>query len=199
MSLLVETIKVADGKLLNISFHNERMIRTLYMIFGITVNYRLEEILKVPDLASIGIFKCRVIYDQRSVNFDFLPYSLKKINSLKLVNGDDVCYPYKYADRTKINSLYEMRGDCDDIIIVKDGMITDSSYANLIFRDSKGGWETPANYLLPGTRRAYLLKEKLISEQRISLTDIGKYSEVRLINAMIGIEDTSGIPVENIY
>jgi 4-amino-4-deoxychorismate lyase len=198
MSLLVETIKIENGKALNISLHNDRMIRTLYMVFGITCNYRLEEIVKVPETASVGIFKCRVIYDDRSVNIDFLPYSVKKVNSLKIVSGDEVCYPYKYADRTKINSLYEMRGECDDIIIIKNRMVTDSSYANLIFRDINGEWTTPVNYLLPGTKRAFLLKEKLISEQKISLADIGKYTEVRLINAMIDIEDTSGIPIENI-
>jgi 4-amino-4-deoxychorismate lyase len=45
---------------------------------------------------------------------------------------------------------------CDDIIIVRNGFVTDASYANLIFR--KGDeWFTPATFLLAGTMRAFLL------------------------------------------
>jgi 4-amino-4-deoxychorismate lyase len=199
MSLLVESIKVADGKLLNISLHNERMIRTLYVIYGIRNNYRLEEQIVVPDTACTGIYKCRVLYDDRSFKIEFLPYSVRKIMSLKIVSGDEVCYPYKYTDRTKIDRLFEMRGDCDDIIIVKNDKVTDSSYANLVFRDNNGEWVTPATYLLPGTKRAFLLKNRMISEQEISLSDLKKYSEVKLINAMIDIEESVGISIENIH
>jgi 4-amino-4-deoxychorismate lyase len=77
-------------------------------------------------------------------------------------------------------------------------MVADSSYSNLVFRNKQGDWITPATYLLPGTKRAFLLKNKMIAEQEISIADIKKYSEVKLINAMIDIEDTSGIPTENI-
>lgn len=198
MSLLVETIKVHDGKLLNISCHNERMIRTLFMIFGLREELILENIIIVPDSAKTGIFKCRVLYDDRSLKTEFLPYSIRKVISLKLVNGNDVCYPYKYLNREKINNLFELRGECDDIIIIKNGMVTDSSYSNFVFRDKNGVWVTPSDYLLPGTKRAYLLKEKLIAEQKISLTDIYKYTEVRLINSMIDIDNCSGIPIQNI-
>jgi len=168
------------------------------MIFGIKSKYRLEELINVPDIASTGIFKCRVLYDNRSVKSEFLPYSLRSVKTLKLVNGNEVCYPYKYTDRSKINKLFEMRGECDDIIIVRNGMITDSSYSNLVFKDKNGDWVTPSSYLLPGTKRAFLMKNRMITEQEISTADIKKYSEVKLINAMIDIEDTFGIPIENI-
>jgi 4-amino-4-deoxychorismate lyase len=92
----------------------------------------------------------------------------------------------------------EMRGDCDDILIVKRGMVTDSSYSNVVFRGSYGNWVTPATYLLPGTRRASLIQQGLISETDISINDITKYTELKLINAMMGLDDTEGIPVKNI-
>jgi len=78
-------------------------------------------------------------------------------------------------------------------------MVTDSSYANVVFRDLNGNWVTPSTYLLPGTKRASLLEMGLINETIITYRDINKYTEVKLINAMIGIDDTEGIPVGNIF
>lgn len=198
MSLLVETIKVENGVVLNIGFHNERMIRSLYAIYGLNSSTDLEKIIKVPEFARSGVYKCRVVYDNKTTQFEFLPYTIRPVRSLKLIVADNVCYPYKYVARDKINRLMEMRGDCDDILIIKNGMVTDTSYANVVFRDYKGNWVTPLTYLLPGTRRSNLLKQKLITETTIASKDINKYSEVRLINAMLGIDDTDGIPVGNI-
>jgi 4-amino-4-deoxychorismate lyase len=199
MSLLVETIKIVDGKLQNIYFHNERMIRTLYMIFGVRKDQNLENIINVPDHANTGTFKCRVLYDDRSIRIEFSQYTIRKVNSLRLIDGIDISYPYKYADRTLINRLFEMRGDCDDIIIVKNGMVTDSSYSNLVFRNINGDWITPVNFLLPGTKRAFLIKEKIITEGTIYITDLEKFTEVRLINAMINLEDSAGIRIGDIH
>jgi 4-amino-4-deoxychorismate lyase len=198
MSLLVETIKVENGIPQNLSFHSERMIRSLYGIYGMKTQYDLEKLILVPESASSGIFKCRVLYDDKNATPEFLPYIKRSVRSLKLITDDYVCYPYKYIARDKINSLLEMRGACDDILIIKNGMVTDSSYANIIFMDINGNWVTPSTYLLSGTRRASLLHQGLITETKISSGEIHKYSEAKLINAMLGIDDTEGIPVGNI-
>jgi hypothetical protein len=42
------------------------------------------------------------------------------------------------------------------------------------------------------------LKKSLITEASIAANDINKYSEIRLINAMLGLDDTKGIPVGKI-
>jgi 4-amino-4-deoxychorismate lyase len=198
MSLLVETIRVENGELLNVSFHNERIIRTLYNIYGVMKSPDLEKIIEVPESAGNGIYKCRVLYDDKTISAEFLPYSFRKIRSLKVVFSDDICYPYKYVNRDKINRLWEMRGDCDDILIVKFGKVTDSSCANVILKDFEEKWVTPSSFLLPGTRRANLMKRRLIGEADISYNDLSKYSELKLINAMIDIDESDGIPVRKI-
>jgi 4-amino-4-deoxychorismate lyase len=76
--------------------------------------------------------------------------------------------------------------------------LTDSSYANVILRDNDGSWVTPSTFLLPGTRRSNLLKGGLVKEADISYSDITKFTELRLINAMMNIDDTEGIAVSNI-
>jgi 4-amino-4-deoxychorismate lyase len=198
MSLLVETIRIENGRILNISFHNERMIRSLYNIYGLKTEPELEKIIEVPESAYQGIYKCRVLYDDKSTRVEFIPYSLRPVRSLKIVFRDDICYPYKYTNRDKINRLFDLREECDDILIVKYGKVTDSSNANVIFRNHDRSWVTPSTFLLPGTRRANLLKSGIVREADISYSDISKYTELRLINAMMGIDETEGITVSNI-
>ena len=198
MSLLVETIKVENGVIMNIGFHNERMIRSLYGLYGLKSSSDLEKIITVPEFARSGIYKCRVIYDDKSIKVEFLPYTIRPVRSLRLIIDENICYPYKYIARDKISRLFGMRGDCDDILIIKGGFVTDTSYANIIFTDPTGEWVTPTTYLLPGTRRASLLKAGLISEVPVTASDIKEYTHVKLINAMIGLEDTEGIPVDMI-
>jgi 4-amino-4-deoxychorismate lyase len=198
MSLLVETIKVENGMLQNINLHNERMIKSLYEVFGLRKEPDLDKIINVPSFAIKGTYKCRVEYNEEITRIEFLPYLFTSISSLKMVSDDDISYPYKYIKRDTIQRLMGMRGNCDDILIIKKGMVTDSSYANVIFRDLDSNWVTPSTYLLPGTRREYLLQKSLINETIITENDINKYTEVKLINAMIGIDDTEGISVGNI-
>jgi 4-amino-4-deoxychorismate lyase len=198
MSLLVETIKVQNGNFQNIIFHNERINRSLYAIYGLKRNSDLAKIIEVPVFARKGVFKCRVIYDDKTIKVEFLKYIFRSIMSLKVIVNENICYPYKYIARDKINRLMEMRGDFDDILIIKNGMVTDSSCANVIFREPDGHWVTPASYLLPGTRRASLLQSGQINETIIGYNDINKYTAVKLINAMLDISDTEEIPIRNI-
>jgi len=198
MSLLVETLRVENGNILNVTFHNERVKRSLYDIYGMRSYIDLNSIINVPASVQRGIFKCRVVYDNRSTRVEFLPYTVRQVRTLKLIVDENICYPYKYIARDKINRLYEMKGDCDDILIIKGGFVTDSSSANIIFREPGGRWVTPSTYLLSGTRRASLLKAGLISEASITSNKIQRYTHVKLINAMLGIEDTEDIPIESI-
>ncbi len=68
----------------------------------------------------------------------------------------------------------------------------------MILKDQNGNWITPSTYLLNGTRRSKLLNSKCIAEADIRVADLDKYSEVRLINAMIGIDDSVSVPVNKI-
>lgn len=198
MSRLVETIRCENGILMNISFHNERFMRSLHELFGIKKEIDLRNVINIPGYASAGIFKCRIEYDREIRKIEFLSYSIKPVTSLKLVEGNDIEYSYKFTDRKRLEELMAGRGECDEILIIKNGMVTDSSFSNIIFRDSDGRWDTPTTCLLAGTRRAGLLKNGSIREKDISYRDLKKYSEAKLINAMLGMEDTEGIPTGKI-
>lgn len=198
MCRLVETIRSEDGRLNNLEFHNERMMKTLFELFGLKKDIDLARIISVPTLAIRGVFKCRVEYDNEIRKIEFIRYSLKSVRSLKIVEDNTIEYSYKFKDRRTIERLWEKRNECDDILIIKNGFITDTSYANVIFRDMSGVWHTPSTYLLPGTRRAYLLHRSKIKETKIHYHDLKNYIELKLINAMLGMEDIKGIPIRNI-
>jgi 4-amino-4-deoxychorismate lyase len=198
MCPLVETIRSEDGELINLEFHNKRMMRTLFELFGLTKDIDLAGVISVPDSASTGVFKCRLEYDNVIMKTEFIRYNLKPVRSLKIIEDNAINYSYKFTDRRSLERLLEKRNECDDILITKNGFITDTSYSNVILRDISGVWHTPATYLLPGTRRASLLHQSKIRETKIHYRDLENYLELKLINSMLGIEDSEGIPIRNI-
>jgi len=73
-------------------------------------------------------------------------------------------------------------------LIVKNGEVTDASFANIVFYDGKK-WVTPKNPLLQGTQRAWLLDSGMITEAIITPGDLPGFIEARIINSMIRFED----------
>ena len=66
------------------------------------------------------------------LSITFTAYRRKKIDSLKLMEAD-VAYSFKYSDRSVLNTLLQEKGDCDEILIVKNSCITDTSFSNVVF------------------------------------------------------------------
>ena len=72
----------------------------------------------------------------------------------------------------------------DDILIVRRGLLTDTSIANIALFDGKD-WFTPKLPLLRGTCRTALIDNGIIKEKDIRPEELSSYSFVRLFNAMI--------------
>ncbi|MBS4069253.1 MAG: aminotransferase class IV family protein [Sulfurimonas sp.] len=182
-----ETIKADDGKVFNISFHQERYERVL-KYFGISDIKKLQKFIKPPKS---GLFRCRLVYeiskDSHTLNVTYHEYKKREISSLKLVYCDDISYRFKSTCRDRLGELYALRDECDDILIVKNSLITDTSIANIAFFDSIR-WVTPASPLLKGTTREKLLREGKIFEENIHVDDLERFSKVALMNAMIDFD-----------
>jgi 4-amino-4-deoxychorismate lyase len=114
-----------------------------------------------------------------------------------MVVNDEIEYRHKFADRSEIHKLFEKRGNADDILIVKYGQITDTSYANIILFDGKN-WLTPSKPMLQGTQRAKLLAEMKIIPASITPVNLPRFSKARLINAMIRFEDEVDLNIGSI-
>lgn len=186
MSLLFETIKVVNKKLQNVSFHNERMNRSRLELFGLKDDLNLNELIEIPTDISTDVYKCKVIYSDTIKDVEFRKYTPRKINLLRLVVNDKIDYSYKYLDRKVLDELVRenCKSDSEDILIVKNGRVTDTSYSNLALFDGKE-WHTPKFPLLKGTKRAKLLYDKRIFEKDIMIYDLKNYFQIILINAML--------------
>jgi 4-amino-4-deoxychorismate lyase len=197
MSLLFETIRIQDGVIYNIGHHNQRMNQSRKLLLGCNNSIDLKSLIIVPENSRKGIYKCRVVYRTEIENNSFEPYIPRLINSLKLVDDNTICYEHKFSDRKPLEQLSLKRGHCDEILIVKNGSLTDTSFSNIVFFDGIQ-WITPLNPLLQGTMRSYLLAEGYISEKKISVRDLRYYQKARLINAMLPLDSGSDIEISRI-
>ncbi|MEI6821205.1 MAG: aminotransferase class IV [Bacteroidota bacterium] len=181
----------------NVFLHNQRMNNSRLMLFGKDNFINLEEEIDLEDDDFDGIFKCRVLYSNAIEIIEILPYQIKKINTLKMVIDNSISYDHKFEDRKEIANLYLKKENCDDVFIIKDGMVTDTSYCNIVF-DTGNKLITPSTPLLKGVKRQQLLNEKIIEEQEIKQTDIKLFSKAFLINSMFDLDDKMEIAVKNI-
>jgi 4-amino-4-deoxychorismate lyase len=187
MFRFIESIQLRDGHLQNMEYHRQRVDRTRLNFFPQGDSIDLVSHLSKSGFPDKGLFKCRVIYDRRIVSVEFLPYSVRPVKSLKVVESNSIHYDFKFEQRGALSALWEKRGDCDDIIIIRNNRVTDASYANLVFkRDNE--WITPSDYLLNGTMRQSLLDKKLIKEELILRSALPSFEKVKLINAMLGLD-----------
>jgi len=196
MSLLIESIKLLDGEFRNLFYHEQRMNRALHQLCGVQEHFDLEEFLMKMEYPAKGLYKCRLVYDENSTEVEFLPYIPKPVNTLKIVEHDRISYEHKYKDRSQIDRLFEKKQSYDDILIVRKGLITDSSYCNIVFRRGRR-WYTPWSPLLKGTQRAKLLEHDLIQVEEIRVADLEEFETFRLINAMLEFEAPE-VSIENI-
>ena len=197
MCPLVESIKLKDGKLFNLSYHQTRMNSALAELFPETESIDLATVISIPEHCSSGIYKVRVLYGSAVEKIEIEPYFFRTIRSLKVVHHESVDYHLKYTDRQILQELFAQRGNCDDIIILKSGLVTDSFAANMLFFDGER-WFTPTTPLLKGTKRQLLLDQGIIFEKEIREEDIRSFQKVGLINAMIDFEEMPVIAVDQI-
>jgi 4-amino-4-deoxychorismate lyase len=186
MCLLLETIKINNGFAENIFWHNKRFNAARRQLFNIDKSTELENLIVVPDEYSTGLVKCRIGYEKEIEFIQFEHYIFREVRSLKIVTDPSIQYDYKYSDRTRINELFARREDKDDILIVKNDLVCESSYSNVVFSDGTD-YYTPASSLLKGTKRSKYLAEGRIAEREITVNDISMFQEVHLINAFLDL------------
>lgn len=196
MCQLIESIKLLDGRFYNLEYHERRMESSLRKLFAHQVSVRIQDKLQYQKHPATGLYKCRIIYDLNLFEVEYVPYEPAIPQTLKIVESNTIEYEHKYANRSDIENLFSKRDGCDDIIIAKNGLVMDTSYANILFRQ-KNCWYTPEIPLLKGIKRQELLDKGLIKEKEIPLQDVSKYESVKLINAMRGL-DQQEIDVSNI-
>ena len=181
--LLLETIKVQEGEVFHLSYHNRRFNHSRNSLFGIVKPVDLREYITPPDN---GLYRCRVLYNHKIQKIEFLPYQAKHIQKIALISND-LAYPFKYANRTPFDKLLDASPGCDDILITQEGFLTDTTIANIAFLQ-EGRWITPEYPLLKGTTRQRLIDEGFLTLKAIRIDEIDSFDGFALMNAMIGFK-----------
>ncbi len=197
MSLLFETIRLQDGVFQNLEYHTFRMNQSRKVLFNSSDSIDLALLLSIPSGSRQGVYKCRVNYSKQVEEISFEAYSKRKITSLRVIEDNAILYNHKYCNRDHLNELFSKRGNYDEILILKDGLITDTSFSNIIFFDGTQ-WISPASPLLPGTMRSFLLKNKIVTEEHLKLADLKRFEKARLINAMLPFKSETDIAIDHI-
>lgn len=197
MCRFIESIKYLNGTLHNIAFHEYRLNRTRKAFYGIDQPLSLKSIQPNVELKKDQVYKCRIVYGKDVEQIQWLEYHPKSIRTLQCVYDDSVVYAYKHLDRSRIQLLFEKRDQADDILIIKNDFITDSSYTNIAFIKN-GQWFTPNTPLLPGTKRAYYIKKGLLKAVPITVADIISYDGYSLINAFWDLSIERVLPAKSI-
>ena len=186
MCQLFETIKIINGKPNNLHLHEKRMNISRHSLFNNNDILSLSDTIQVPEDFRSGTVKCRVIYSSSIKSVEYLSYTTANIKTLKKIEAGNLDYSYKYTDRSCLTSLID-KSLADDILLVKNGCITDVSFANIVFTDGNL-WVTPDTPLLYGTMREFLILRGVIESVKIRVEDLSLFTHFRLINAMLGFE-----------
>ncbi|PZP40799.1 MAG: hypothetical protein DI598_19080, partial [Pseudopedobacter saltans] len=120
-----------------------------------------------------------------------------QIEKLFLVKNDTIDYSFKYLDRTDLDKMKLPFDQNEEIIIIKEGLLTDTTFTNIAFYNGIR-WETPESPLLEGTQRAFLLEQNIIHPATIHKNELGHYSTIRLFNAMVDWDDAWELPITSI-
>ena len=192
----VETIRILDGKPQNLLYHQRRLEQTFRHFYPQHTPFKLSKLITVHVAHIKGLVKARFLYNASSFDLEFHHYTPKKINCLRLIRADWIDYSFKYTDRSQFETLLKQAGECNEILIVKNGHVTDTSFSNIVFFDGKK-WVTPTTYLLAGTFRQYLLDTDKITQAPIRPGDLRLFTHFKLINALLAW-DMEPLPTDTI-
>lgn len=197
LAMLFETIAINNGRIFNLAYHNRRFKQGQLFLHCQMMIDDIADVIYVPDEFNNKFIRCRVTYDKYNIKTEYFDYTPKTIESFKMIEHDEIDYTYKYDDRKLLNQLLSQKGDCDEIIIIKHGLVTDCSIGNLLFlKDDQ--WYTPNTPLLTGTQRAYLLDNHKIHLANIDKNDIWQYEKVMMINALNAFDENRAVLIKYI-
>jgi 4-amino-4-deoxychorismate lyase len=189
-----ESIAILNGQARNLNFHQFRIDQTFKKFYPHTESHHLEYLLAKEIKTDHPLLKCKFSYNDKSFKFYTLPYKQKSFQGFQLIRCNNLQYDYKFTDRSNLDKLTNLIPDENQIIIVRNNLLTDSTFSNLIFFDNYR-WLTPAKPLLEGTMRSSLLAELRIYEELISTDHLHLFKSFKLINALNSIDEAIEFPV----
>lgn len=198
----IETIRVCNGLIMLPHLHHQRMEATCREAFG-SFHHPSPDTLLIPEKYRTGEVKLRILYTRDEMQWEFIPYSKRPVHSLRIIEASPATdYHLKYADRSLLNQLHDLRNGCDEVLISISGKPCDTTYTNILLTDGKR-FVTPSSCLLPGVMRRHLIESGKISVLPLTNKDLHPgnrygFTHLIMINAMMPPEFAPRIALENI-
>jgi len=177
-----ETLHVKDGKPLHVTYHNARFWKSSWEVFGVRTQVDLASLIAPP----VSECRCKIVYDTQVVRVEYAPLVPRIFRHFEVVSHH-ASYAHKFEDRRWIDTL-KNQSKADEIILNYQGLVQDTSIANLAFFIN-GQWLTPAKPLLKGTSRARWLEQRRIHEASLETADLGKAEKFAIMNALLNWQE----------
>lgn len=187
MPRFIETLCFENGHYPLLDLHQQRLEHAFEAYFPGATPHDLSRVL--PKLEFQDRHKVRLVYDAEMTDVEFSAYHRRPLQSIRLVTDDSIDYAHKYENRASLEKLFAQRGTADEILIIKNGLVTDSFYANPAFWDGQS-WVVPKSCLLNGVRRQHLLRSGRVREVKIGVRDIPSFQKICLINALMDLGES---------
>lgn len=182
MTEFLETICFEEGNACCLQEHEARMNATRRHFWPDEAPLQLASF--VTPQSDKGRLRCRVVYHREIVSVNYYPYTPRPVHSLQCIDIGTGEYAYKYADRSMLDAWYAQRGEADDVLLLRNGLLTDTSIANVALWNGSE-WHTPEKPLLAGTHRARLLQNGVLKPRLLRVEDLDSYETIVLFNAML--------------
>ena len=195
--MFLETIRIQDGHARHVADHIDRMRRTA-LHFGFTAPALPADLdALVPHDLRTGTVRCRIVYGHTLRELTFTPYRRRRLERLIAVDAGAMDYAFKYADRSPLTRPQIPLTEADELLFVRGGYVTDTSYTNLILRRGDE-LVTPDTFLLDGTCRRRLLRTAQVRTAQVHLSDLPAYDELLLVNAMMPLSEALRLPASSV-
>ena len=102
MSKFLETIKAQDGEIYNLTYHQKRYESVLK---GLD-NSEIKDLKKYLFPPKTGLYRCRVVYDEKNIDVEYIKYKKREVTKLKLVYDDEIVYEIKFTNRKNLEKLF---------------------------------------------------------------------------------------------
>lgn len=192
---LFESVCVRQGAVQHGPYHEARFIASYRQLFGASPGYGLWNGISLEGAEAALCYKLRIAYGRDGTQWQLLEYRSALPRTLRLVCDDTLEYGLKYSDRSGLARLAGQKDGADDVLIVRHGLVTDSTYCNIVFR--RGGQAfTPRTPLLQGTCRARLIRENGLVPADIRPGRLSEYEGFQLVNAMNDFDPKGWQPME---
>ncbi|WP_052080795.1 aminotransferase class IV [Porphyromonas sp. COT-239 OH1446] len=209
---LLETLCLRGGVLQLEERHRYRMLSSLNTL-GLGASpisrwlerHHLEEdegVARLMELCTSAVdsYRLRLSYDASSLLplgcSPYIPRQVRWLQPIRLAEGFD--YALKSSNRVYFEQAKQsLPPDVEPLYYRADGSLSDTSYTNLILELEEGLY-TPERPLLEGVQRADLLARGLIQAHPLDLEDLYRARSVRLINAMMPLEDCITLSSEQV-